>query len=35
MSAGKDWFGDFTEINENIAVRKPEGLSGAGERGMN
>jgi hypothetical protein len=35
MSAGKDWFAGFMKRNDDIALRKPEGLSKARARGMN
>jgi hypothetical protein len=35
MSADKDWFAAFTKSNDDIALRKPEGLSKARAQGIN
>jgi hypothetical protein len=35
MSAAEDWFAGFKKINDDIALRKPEGLSKARAQGMN
>jgi hypothetical protein len=35
MSAGKDWLAGFMKRNDDIALRKPEGLPKARAQGMN